>query len=319
MDLSNCSPKERKAEDRLHRGCPGMGVTFALAAALLAAVTLLAAASVPAKAGVNQDGRIVLHAVKDISMTRDGEDRNLRNCEAAVSSLPGDDSAVIIFALAAFPDWVSPRMTGVVFGINYDTTVISSGIGFEMAFQLPTSDWPGPGSGIAVTRGNLGPITDRLTTLYWFATYAYQGATFEVIENPVQGLAFADDSTPAVLDDIRSDDLGKIGFGVPGYNPCLANVATGGCCFDTGVCTINAEVACEDDEGTYLGDDTGCDPFACVGACCFQGDCSQERPEDCERIGGWFRGVALGCGNTACLSEDVTWGELKRSYRRDYP
>jgi hypothetical protein len=156
-------------------------------------------------------------------------------------------------------------------------------------------------------------------TLYWFAAYAYQGATFRIGDHPVHGRpVFADDSIPAVEDEVRSDDLGEIGFGVPGYNPCLANISTGACCYDTGVCTINAEIACDDDEGTYLGDDTACDPFACLGACCYEGDCSQELPQDCARIGGWFRGVARSCTNTACLSERVTWGELKRSYRRDY-
>ena len=285
-------------------------------AALLVA---LGGLSSPASAGTNQDGRLILHVVKDISVTRDGEDRNLRNCESAVTSLPGDASMVIIFALAAFPDWVSPDWFAVQFGIDYSTTVVASGIGPDLGFQLPGPGWPGPGSEIAVTVGNGSPIDDRLATVYWFAAYAYQGATFEIVDPPSLGpIWFADDSIPAVLDEVRTDDRGMIGFGVPGYNPCLANVSTGACCYDTGVCTINAEVACDDDDGTYMGDDSACDPFACIGACCFEEECSQELPQECERIGGWFRGVGRNCSHTACLSERVTWGQLKRSYRRDY-
>lgn len=289
-----------------------------LAACVLAWCVLSAA---PAESGPHRDGRLVLHAVPDISMSRDGEDRDLRSCESAVSSLPGDDSPVLIFVLAAFPDWVSPRLTGVVFGISYTTEVAAHGRGPDVEFELATTDWPSSGSGTGVTfesnGGGIEPMEDRLSTIYWFLAYAYQGSTFEIVEHPnLGGPSFADDAIPAQLDDVRRDDRGMIGFGVPGYNPCLANVETGACCYETGVCLINAEVACDDEDGVYLGDNEPCAPYACVGACCYEGDCTQELPLECERIGGWFRGIGIPCtSNTVCLNEDVTWGELKKAYR----
>lgn len=294
-----------------------MSPRFRPGALVLASLMLLASL---ADAGVNKDGRLLLHATKDLSLTRDGEDRDLRNCESAVTSLPGDDSEVIIFLLAAFPDWVSPEVGGVIFGIDYDTTVLRSGNGPEYVLEIPTTDWPGPGSGNALTPGTVESIDDRISTIYWFSAYAYQGAKFAVVDHPVWGRPqFADISVPAVLDEVRSEDLGVVGFGVPGYNPCLANVPTGACCYPDGVCVIGAEIACEDEEGTYLGDDSGCDPYACAGACCLEsGDCSQELPQDCDRYGGWFRGVRVPCTANGCLNERVTWGELKRAYREDY-
>lgn len=290
---------------------------LARSASLLALILALAP---DARAGVNKDGRLVLHVTKDLALTRDGEDRDLRNCESAVTSLPGDDSEVIIFLLAAFPDWVSPSVAGVLFGIDYDTTVLRSGRGIDYGWELPTSDWPAPGSGNAITTGNAAPIDDRVTTVYWFSAYAYQGTSFTLTDHPSQGRPqFADDTVPSVLDEVRIEDLGKVGFGIPGYNPCLANVPTGACCYPDGVCVIGAEIACEDEEGTYLGDDSGCDPYACAGACCLEsGDCSQELPQDCDRYGGWFRGVRVRCTPNGCLNERVTWGELKRAYREDY-
>ncbi|MEZ4648472.1 MAG: hypothetical protein R3E97_06705 [Candidatus Eisenbacteria bacterium] len=290
--------------------------------AIVLAIVLawLPVSEIPADAGPHRDGRLVLHVVPDLSTTRDGEDRDLRSCESAVTSLPGDESPVVIFVLAAFPDWVSPSMAGVLFGISYTTEVAAYGKGPDVVFELPTTDWPSSGSGTALTFDDGSPVDDRLSTVYWFLAYAYQGTTFEIIENPAQGgPSFADNSVPSELDDVRRDDRGKIGFGVPGYNPCLANVPTGACCYETGVCVINAEVACEDDDGVYLGDDEACDPYACVGACCYLGDCTMELPLECERIGGWFRGIGLRCGsNTVCLNEDVTWGELKKAYREGY-
>ncbi len=274
----------------------------------------------PALAGPNEDGMLVLHATQSINATRaqqDGEDRDLRDCAGALTNLVVEDAEiVVIFLLAAFPDWVQPRFTGVVFGVLYDGELADHGPSPNVSLEVPDVDWPESYTGTALTFAD--PIDDRMFNLYWFATYAYNGSTFEVVEHPFQGgPSFSDDTVPAILDDVDREGLGKIGFATEGHSPCLVGIPTGACCYPDGLCSIAISSSCEIEGGVYRGDDSICDSFACFGACCLDNECFVDDPIVCENQGGWFRGVGRDCnGATTCLSEDVTWGELKRSYNQ---
>ena len=168
--------------------------------------------------GRNADGILLLHYSADLEATRQGTQPELTSCEEFVVSGPGDGSAAIVFAFAAFPEWVSPRVAGVVFGIRYSTVV--TGWGSYLDFQLPSAAWPESGSGIALTVGVSAPISDRIFPLGWFSTYAYDGSYFELADHPQHGIPyFADDSIPALLDPV--DALGRVGFGTArGRRPC---------------------------------------------------------------------------------------------------
>lgn len=66
----------------------------------------------------------------------------------------------------------------------------------------------------------------------------------------------------------------------------------GACCFPTGTCGVTTQVFCEENGGTYQGDDTVCDPNPCPAACCHpDGTCDFLTETDCESAGGvWHYG-----------------------------
>lgn len=173
----------------------------------------------PPDSGPNKGGALVLHCTPDISTTRDGV-VDVNSCEDVVVSVPGDDSAVVLYLFAVFPDEVSPEVTGVQFGITYTTEVASSGRDANVVFELPTTDWPSSGSGVALTVTEHDPIRSHMFPVYWFLAYAYDGSSFEIGRHPYFGRpAFYDASIPSVADSVWA--LGKVGFGsAEGRRPC---------------------------------------------------------------------------------------------------
>jgi hypothetical protein len=174
--------------------------------------------------GPNEGGVVIVHSPADIVYTDDvdycGQSGIIRCFEADVR-VEGTDIATF-FILAAFPEANSPRLAGVTLGIGYSTDDIELvDWGTCGDFQLPTNDWPEPGSGSAVTW--LEAQTDHVVEIHWFAAYNASGnpATFDVTEHPSRGgsVIFADDSIPAEID--IAVDHGRLGFGgEEGYLPC---------------------------------------------------------------------------------------------------
>lgn len=77
----------------------------------------------------------------------------------------------------------------------------------------------------------------------------------------------------------------------------------GACCVDGGECFISTPEGCaEVFEGTYLGDDTGCDPNPCTGgACCLEEAACQPLPlADCTSAGGTYLGDGVPCDPNLC-------------------
>jgi len=187
-------------------------------------VALVSIAPTNSWSGPNEGGVLILHAAADIVFTS-GVDycgqSGLANCSEAIVQVEGDDIATV-FILAAFPGANSPRLAGVTLGIDYSRTNI--GIidwGSCGDFQLPTGDWPEPGSGSSVTW--LEAETDHVVEIHWFGLGDYYGnaTTFNVTEHPSRGgsAIFADDSIPAEID--IAVDHGRLGFGgAEGYLPC---------------------------------------------------------------------------------------------------
>ena len=126
-------------------------------------------------------------------------------CAQAVTNVPIDSSGIVLLhIMAAFPDTSNPRMNAVSFGIDYDAEkmwIVDKGS--CGGWELPTSSWPAPGSGTALTWTD--PKTERLTEVYWIAAYVYlQGADstqFSLTDHGRYGGEFSDDSTPGVRDD----------------------------------------------------------------------------------------------------------------------
>jgi hypothetical protein len=182
-----------------------------------------------ALAGPNAGGTLILHANPSLTFTIDIQDycglSALDSCSAAVASVPWDlEKRVVFHVLAAFPPESQPRLKGLAFGIDFDSTKFILAAHKTCAdFEIPNGGWPGPGSGTAQS-WTTATQTGLLTEAYWFvgynysATYAADSTTFSLIPHPLQGGVFVDDAEPAAVDTIAA--YGRLGFGSAGYLPC---------------------------------------------------------------------------------------------------
>lgn len=191
-------------------------------AALLAATCLLPA---HAWGGVNSNGTFIVHADASIGYTRGNDycDRDFHgppSCLTATTRVDTNGSdAVMIWFIAAFPDNTFPSLTTVDFGIDSSVPrndVIGYGAcGNEMA-QLPSTDYPGPGSSDIIYAD---ARHDTMIPISWYAVIGTIGDYFGTGPNPNTGRAkFVDDSDPPIEDVITR--FGRVGFGVNGANQC---------------------------------------------------------------------------------------------------
>jgi hypothetical protein len=182
-----------------------------------------------ASAGPNAGGTLILHANPNLAYTLDIQNycgmSALDSCSAAVTSVPWELGKRIVFhALAAFPPGSSPRLKGLAFGIDYDSTKFILAAHQTCAdFEIPGTRWPAPGTGTTqswTTASQAGLIGET----YWFVGYAYSAqdgedsTSVDLIPHPVQQGVFVDDAVPAAIDTIAG--YGKMGFGMQGALPC---------------------------------------------------------------------------------------------------
>jgi len=217
-------------------------------------------------AGPNAGGTLVVHATPYRGRSGDPfcEAFDLVNCEDAVVSVPERAALSIWHIAVAFPAGSRPRLSGLIFGVEYDESTVfltdSGPCGPD--FELPSESWPGSGSGTALTWSV--PQTDTLVPIYAIAGYEYYGndTQFCLTPHPNGGGVFADDSVPAILDEIA--DYSCMGFGTdPGYLACPRPLEVAACCLQNGTCEMITELECEDLGGNWMGSGTDC-----VGAPC---------------------------------------------------
>ncbi|MCC7144126.1 MAG: S8 family peptidase [Candidatus Eisenbacteria bacterium] len=189
---------------------------------LATAAFALIACAWQAQAGSNEHGSLVLHANPQVHYTTDTSSycgqSGVADCAQIVTGVPLSSTNRVIFALAAFPQSVSPSVAGVSFGLSYDDAlVVMSAHGTCADFELTTGDWPNPGSGTALVWNQ--PQVDSLIEIYWFAAYCYaEPATLALSAHPTQFTAFATNDVPAVLDEVEA--FGEFAFGGEGSAPC---------------------------------------------------------------------------------------------------
>ncbi|MEZ4648234.1 MAG: hypothetical protein R3E97_05495 [Candidatus Eisenbacteria bacterium] len=291
----------------MRRSTPAFASNFASTFVSLTFVILLCAglASPPdvlGWGGPNEGGTLILHADTGTVYTEDGEYcglSGLADCGSAEVRVEQAEP-VVAHVLAAFFPGSGPRLSGLVFGIDYPANIVLLGHGACGDFELPQDDWPASGSGTAVTFAEA--QTDDLVEVYWFAAYSEyaQPGRLELGAHPTQGGLFADDSIPGYLDPIAG--FGALGFSTDGTLVCPAS--PGACCFGDGSCELLRQDPCEVlEHGTWYPDVT-CDPNPCpppqYGACCFEsGNCQFTLEEACGTAGGtWF--VDVPCDPNPC-------------------
>lgn len=191
-------------------------------AILLSSVSLMLFA-LPAKAGPNAGGVLLLHANEGLVWSV-GNDycglAGLQSCSLADVRVDAP-SAVIIYLLAAFPPATNPRLAGMTVGIGYDASSIFVEHWQTCAdFELPTGNpaWPAPNSGNAMTWHEAN--TTHVVEAGWFVAYSYteDPAILAIIDHPQGGTIFADDDVPSILDEVA--DFGTLGFNTDGHSPC---------------------------------------------------------------------------------------------------
>lgn len=173
-------------------------------------------------AGPNAGGTLIVHACPTVCFSDSDPksycpDFQLDVCHNANTR---EDSGIrsLWWIAAAFAETSSPRLSAVIYGIDYDPdSVVLSYDGTCGDFSLYMPDWPAPGSGNAVAWNEA--QTDFLVPITYFVGYAYaHPATFSVIGHPTGGGSFADDEVPANLDPVVG--YGTLGFGTDGFLPC---------------------------------------------------------------------------------------------------
>ncbi len=177
-----------------------------------------------ARAGVNSDGALIVHADPFIGYTasRDYCESDFQDPGTCLSARTRVDVAgepVLVWLIAAFPGNASPRVSVIQFGL--DTTVPRGAIADYAAcgssiLELPDPGFPGPYTGNAVYRS---VVFDTFFPVYWFAVEGESGDTFGSTVYPGDNRAvFVDDGGPPEEDLIRK--FGSVGWGVNGANDC---------------------------------------------------------------------------------------------------
>jgi hypothetical protein len=122
---------------------------------LIACAALVLCCAGLSVAGPNAGGTLILHS-NPMLVYSQGESycgqSGLSSCEDALATLPFVSGAPVVFhAIAAFPEYSSPRLKGLVFGITYDSTFVLTDHRSCGDFELSEDYWPNPGTGTAVT------------------------------------------------------------------------------------------------------------------------------------------------------------------------
>lgn len=232
---------------------------------IMGAVLLVGLLAVCAWAGPNATGVLIVHEsglwyshIYDYC----GYGEIPETCEDADTRVDDPYIRRVWKIYAAFAEGSSPVLKGITFGVeypyeNYEIELIAWGPCAE--FELSEEDWPLPGTGNSLVWND--PQTDILVEVYWFAGYDYYGipALFGTAPHPQGGGWFADDSIPAILDEIV--DYGALGFLMDGYLPCPPPV--GACCLEDGSCVVTSESDCAGQGGGFEGIGVPCDPDPC--------------------------------------------------------
>ncbi|MCC7141484.1 MAG: hypothetical protein IT349_05215, partial [Candidatus Eisenbacteria bacterium] len=258
--------------------------------------------------GANQGGVLLMHSNPSLTYT-DGAgpfcgDSGLDDCALANNRHDGSDARVI-HVLAAFPLRSFPRLIGLTFGLRRTDCAVIEAWGSCGDFEIATDGWPGNNQGTAVAWDEA--QTGLMTEVYWFAAYAYDGreATLGLRTHPTQGLYFADDQVPAILDPVVA--VSGFGFNISNGDPvCPAPLPpAGACCLPSGDCAFLTPAACSTSGGAYQGDDVACQPDLCPpgGACCApEGNCTILTSDACALAEGiWIGGESV-CDPNPCLA-----------------
>ncbi len=255
---------------------------------LLGGLILLLAAAMPALAGRNGGGSIVVHttdAYTYLSTTICTSTLSVPASCAAAGTRTDKDTAAVVWFLASFVPEATPAVAHIYFGLNFDAVNLDPSTKYGSCppggVEVPDAGWPGgdPIPGISGNTVGFGtPVTgSTLFVFYYFKVDDFSGGPpaepfLCSAVNPTGGYAkFYDDAFPPVEDAITRFGCVKW-YADTGYNTCPVPPPTGACCLNTALCVIvGSKNECDGLSGVYQGDNTLCDK-PCSACCYWAGD-----------------------------------------------
>jgi hypothetical protein len=278
-----------------------------------ALLILLACLSSPALAGKNAGGALIVHTIDDVHYTTlicaQWELHDPGTCENANTQTDvGEDTPALIWLIVSFLESSNPGVLVIYFGLNHN---LPPGQGHFANFgmcapagslEIPDPGWPDTGGNSVAFSSPV--IGDTFFNFYVLNAYGFVGAFVGTGINPTGGYAaFVDDSSPPILDQVTR--FGTVRWGEPGDNDCLCCGEPGACCLPDGSCVGVPAPECDALGGSFLGDETECDPNPCpqLEACCFcLGDdhCEALLAVECQAQGGVPMGAGTDCAPDPC-------------------
>jgi hypothetical protein len=244
---------------------------------LLGGLALLLATSLPAQAGKNAGGALIVHTNDANTYTggvcaRFDTMDSPGTCELAGTQTNNDDATPsLIWIIAAFDPGESPGVSSIYFGLNHN---LPPDQGYFANFavcgpagtlELPDAGWPETGGNTVAYPTPI--VDDTFFPVYVLNAYGFADAFLGSGINPTGGYAaFIDDGNPPLEDNITR--FGVVNWGEAGSNECPEPAPTGACCLQANAtCIVTNESECQLPVGLYLGDGSVCgEP---CGPCCY--------------------------------------------------
>jgi hypothetical protein len=193
---------------------------------LIPIVFLTLMCAVPASAGRNANGALIVHTNDAVTYTGTADYCATSflptSCEEAITRTDKDESTpAVIWLLAAFPDTSSPAVTAIQFGIDHN---LPANEGYFERYgkcgelEMPDQGWPETGFGNLVSFGSTAK-TEPLFPFYWFAAYGFEGAYLGTRTYPSTDEAKFVDDSPLPVEDVI-DRFGVARWYSAGQNTC---------------------------------------------------------------------------------------------------
>jgi hypothetical protein len=252
----------------------------------------------------------------------DYEDYAISSCEEQVSQI--SDQRALWYVLAYFPTG-DKVWCGVEFGLSYIAeTVLIDGCGQcpTDALILPTGDWPGPGSGIAIATtssywsGNFQPV-------FWFTSIAYSAGEIQIVANPETGFGgFANCVTPPTA--YPAVCFGALGLYQDGVTCCPPPTLPHACCVGNECVLVYWADECTAQGGIDHPEWATCDGNPCgsylPNVCCVGHECFLVWETECAAMQGHWLPDLYTCGppnpcDMYTPAAPTSWGAIKAVFR----
>ena len=248
----------------------------------------------------------------------------ITTCEEQNPTIPlGEGERGVWYVLGAFDG--DKTWCGVEFGLSYIAeTVLIDGCGQcpTDALILPTGDWPGPGSGIAIATtasqwsGNFQPV-------FWFTSIAYGAGEIQIVANPETGFGgFANCMTPPTA--YPAVCFGALGLYQDGVTCCPVPPLPHACCVGNECVLVYWADECTAQGGIDHPEWATCDGNPCgshlPNVCCVGHECFLVWETECAAMEGHWLPDVYDCGppnpcDMYTPAAPTSWGAIKAVFR----